>query len=335
MDNYEDMTTSKKSKTKEVEENKKTRCAKWDDYAHIKFVELYKEEIRKGNRHGSYLSKDGWRNLIAVFNQMTGRNYDKKQMKNHWDTMKSEWKLYKSSTHGETGLGFDVARNTIRLDDEWWEKKITQDNRARAPSQTNLMHDDINEGEEGYEVEDLDIEEIDKSDDSQFNIQNIRCLDDTFTSDESLFPPTFNVNEKERPRWEGAAHDNRIFGETQRNQNLNFPYPLGYKYYLVDAGYRNKTRCLAPYKWENIRYHLEDFRHARTRQLRQPRDMSYYPINVQTEIVLATIAIHNYIRQRGVADNGFEFAQNETYLPSNTISIPCDTNMEVENEDDD
>ncbi|KAK6917003.1 Myb/SANT-like domain [Dillenia turbinata] len=83
IDNYENITTSKKNKTKGVEENTKARCAKWDDYAHIKFIELCKEEIRKGNRPGSYLSKDGWRNLVAIFNQMTGRNYDKKQMKNH------------------------------------------------------------------------------------------------------------------------------------------------------------------------------------------------------------------------------------------------------------
>ncbi|KAK6938020.1 LOW QUALITY PROTEIN: hypothetical protein RJ641_031528 [Dillenia turbinata] len=58
------------------------------------------------------------------------------------------------------------------------------------------MHDDINEGEEGYEVEDHDIEKTNKSDDSQFD--NIRGLDDTCTSVESLFPQTFNVKEKER-----------------------------------------------------------------------------------------------------------------------------------------
>ncbi|KAK6927852.1 Myb/SANT-like domain [Dillenia turbinata] len=131
MDNNEHNATSKKSKTEGVEENTKSRCAKWDDYTHIKFVELCEEEIRKGNRPGSYLSKDGWRNLIAVFNQMTGRNYDKKQMKNHWNTMKSEWKLFKSLTHEETGLGFDAKRNTIAVDDEWWEKKITQYNRYK------------------------------------------------------------------------------------------------------------------------------------------------------------------------------------------------------------
>ncbi|KAK6935295.1 Myb/SANT-like domain [Dillenia turbinata] len=81
-----------------VEENTKARCAKWDDYAPIKFVELCEEEIRKGKRPKSYLSKDRWRNLI------TGKNYDKKQMKNNWSTMKSEWKLFKSLTHGETGV---------------------------------------------------------------------------------------------------------------------------------------------------------------------------------------------------------------------------------------
>ncbi|KAK6938019.1 hypothetical protein RJ641_031527 [Dillenia turbinata] len=102
-------------------------------------------------------------------------------------------------------------------------------------------------------------------------------------------------------------------------------------YYLIDAGCGNKTGYLAPYKGENICYHLEDFFRARTRQLRQPRgvkkkfnflhssckniierDMPYYPINVQTEIVFTTMAIHNYIHQRGAVDNGFEIARNET-----------------------
>ncbi|KAK6944273.1 hypothetical protein RJ641_025375 [Dillenia turbinata] len=99
-------------------------------------------------------------------------------------------------------------------------------------------------------------------------------------------------------------------------------------------------RFLAPYRGENIHYHLEDFLRARTRQLRQPRgvkekfnflhlsyrniiectfgvwkayflilgDIPYYPINVQTEIVLATMVVHNYIHKKGTADNGYEIA---------------------------
>ncbi|KAK6929013.1 LOW QUALITY PROTEIN: Harbinger transposase-derived nuclease domain [Dillenia turbinata] len=98
--------------------------------------------------------------------------------------------------------------------------------------------------------------------------------------------------------WEGAAHDNRIFGEALCNQNLNFPYPLGHKYYLVDADYRNKIGYLTPYKGENIRYHLEDFRHCKDKTI----------ASTSRKIELAIMAIHNYIRQRSAVDNGFKIA---------------------------
>ncbi|KAL8545544.1 hypothetical protein ACS0TY_005623 [Phlomoides rotata] len=64
--------------------------------------------------------------------------------------------------------------------------------------------------------------------------------------------------------WEGAAHDNRILGEAIRNPDLNFSIPKGQKYYLVDVGYTHMTGYMGPYKGENIRYHLDDFRRART-----------------------------------------------------------------------
>ncbi|KAG8379759.1 hypothetical protein BUALT_Bualt07G0122800 [Buddleja alternifolia] len=147
--------------------------------------------------------------------------------------------------------------------------------------------------------------------------------------------------------WEGAAHDNRIFGEAIRGSNLNFPHPKGKKYYLVDAGYSHRLGYMGPYKGENIRYHLEDFRRARTSQLRAPRNMKekfnylhsscrnivertfgvwkarwnilanmpYYHIDTQREIVLATMAVHNYIRKKNVADHAFLIAEDESYEP--------------------
>ncbi|KAK6923183.1 hypothetical protein RJ641_011487 [Dillenia turbinata] len=147
----------------------------WDDYANIKFVELCEEEIRKGNRLGSYLSKDGWRNL-----------QDNRYKKFRNNDLSLFWYQYDAIFSDIVATGY----------------------RVRAPSQTyslnqslkdgtDLVLDEINEGEEEYEVEDHDIEETDKSDNSQSDIQNIRGLDDTFTGDESLFPPTFNVKEKE------------------------------------------------------------------------------------------------------------------------------------------
>ncbi|XP_060209257.1 L10-interacting MYB domain-containing protein-like [Lycium barbarum] len=98
--------------------------ARWDDDAHIKFIELCEQEIRKGNRPSTHLSKDGWKNMVNKFNKKMGRNYDRKQMKNHWYNMKAEWTLFKQMIRGETDLGWDATKNTIIADDDWWKRKM-------------------------------------------------------------------------------------------------------------------------------------------------------------------------------------------------------------------
>ncbi|KAI3454860.1 hypothetical protein Pfo_011523 [Paulownia fortunei] len=104
---------------------------------------------------------------------------------------------------------------------------------------------------------------------------------------------------------------------------------------------------IGPYKGENIRYHLDDFRRARTGQLRALRslkekfnyyhsscrncvertfgvwkarwnilvNMPYFHINTQREIVLATMAIHNYIKKKNISDKAFQIAEDESYEP--------------------
>ncbi|XP_059281445.1 L10-interacting MYB domain-containing protein-like [Lycium ferocissimum] len=103
--------------------------AKWDDDANIKFIDLCENEIRQGRRPHTHLNRDGWNNVVEEFNKDTGRNYDKKQMKNHWANMKKDWILFKKLMRGETGLGWDATKNTIMADDDWWEQKIKEDDR--------------------------------------------------------------------------------------------------------------------------------------------------------------------------------------------------------------
>ena len=151
--------------------------------------------------------------------------------------------------------------------------------------------------------------------------------------------------------WEGGAHDSRILNEARTNLELNFPHPIGNKYYLVDAGYAHKKGYMAPYKGSKIRYHLQDFRRANG-TAREPRNakerynhlhsscrmviertfgvwkarfailanMPMYTINTQTDIVLATMTVHNYIRKSNVADNAFQTAEQENYMPENSTS---------------
>ncbi|KAJ0437641.1 putative harbinger transposase-derived nuclease domain-containing protein [Helianthus annuus] len=150
--------------------------------------------------------------------------------------------------------------------------------------------------------------------------------------------------------WEGAAHDTRIFNEALRRPEINFPHPIGDKYYVVDAGYPNTRDYLAPYKGTNIRYHLPDFRRGKTVASRAPRGpkeiFNYhhsslrnviertfgvwkarweilqhmhinYTYETQVKIVLASMAIHNYIRKKDTCDEGFTMAEQESYTPNN------------------
>ena len=146
--------------------------------------------------------------------------------------------------------------------------------------------------------------------------------------------------------WEGGAHDNRILTEAKTRPELNFPNPTGQKFYLVDAGYPHKRGYMAPYKGSRIRYHLQDFRRGNgsERVPRNPKEkfnhlhsscrmiiertfgvwkarfailanMPMYKIDTQTDIVLPTMAIHNYIRKSNYSDSAFRTAERENYTP--------------------
>ncbi|XP_009762512.1 uncharacterized protein [Nicotiana sylvestris] len=105
---------------------------------------------------------------------------------------------------------------------------------------------------------------------------------------------------------------------------------------------------MAPYKGDNVRYHLAQFCRGATSQLREPRgqiekfnylhsscrniiehtfgvwkarwsilrDMPFYHIDTQRDIVLATMTIHKYIRRKCNMDDAFRATENERYVPS-------------------
>lgn len=47
-----------------------------------------------------------------------------KQIKNHWDYTKADWKIWNKLREKETGLGWDYVNNTIMASDDWWEEYI-------------------------------------------------------------------------------------------------------------------------------------------------------------------------------------------------------------------
>ncbi|XP_038709357.1 protein ALP1-like [Tripterygium wilfordii] len=130
--------------------------------------------------------------------------------------------------------------------------------------------------------------------------------------------------------WEGSAHDSRVLEHSLRHEILNFPKPPLGKYYLVDAGYANKTGFLAPYKGE--RYHVPVFQngapasgprevfnkaHAKLRNViertfgvtkkkwRILGSMTSFDTKIQAKIVIACMTLHNFIKLNAEIDYDF------------------------------
>ena len=130
--------------------------------------------------------------------------------------------------------------------------------------------------------------------------------------------------------WPGSAHDTRVFLDTLVTYKESFPHPPQGKYYLVDSGYPNRKGYLAPYKGQ--RYHVPEWQHGRRpvglkevfnyhhASLRNVIERSFgvlkmkwrillkvpsFPVNKQSQIIVACMALHNFIRETDINDEHF------------------------------
>ncbi|XP_021834820.1 uncharacterized protein LOC110774571 [Prunus avium] len=130
--------------------------------------------------------------------------------------------------------------------------------------------------------------------------------------------------------WEGSAHDSRVL-------QVNF--------FLVDCGFSNRCQFLAPFR--GVRYHLQEFggqgcapanevelfslRHSSLRNVIERifgifksqftifKSAPPFPYWTQTEIVLACVGLHNFLRKECRSDEFPVKLENES---SSSSSLP-------------
>ncbi|XP_054794514.1 uncharacterized protein LOC129300020 [Prosopis cineraria] len=90
------------------------------------FIKLALQQVKKNERKGSTLSKEGWEALMQQFNALSSISYDKKQLKNKWDNLRKDWNIWDKLLNKETGLGWDSEKNTVSAPEEWWSQKIKE-----------------------------------------------------------------------------------------------------------------------------------------------------------------------------------------------------------------
>lgn len=87
------------------------------------FFDLCLAEMSKGNKPGTHFTKEGWRNLIESFYEKTGIRYSKRQMKNHWDFTKKQWKVWVKLI-AEVSMKWDPSTNGFGASAEDWANYI-------------------------------------------------------------------------------------------------------------------------------------------------------------------------------------------------------------------
>ncbi|KAK4834991.1 hypothetical protein QYF36_003585 [Acer negundo] len=97
--------------------------ASWTPAFHEIFIDICLDQKLKGNKPGTHFTKEGWRNIIESFYDKTGLRYEKKQMKNHWDSSKEQWKVWCKLIEASS-MKWDPKTSTFGASDEEWTNFI-------------------------------------------------------------------------------------------------------------------------------------------------------------------------------------------------------------------
>ncbi|CAL9001197.1 unnamed protein product [Prunus brigantina] len=237
------------------------------------------KEVDFGRRPGTHFKKEGWKTLRVNFNKETGNthnNYDKGQLKNKWDALKIEWKLWKELIGKETSLGWNSSKGTIDASDEWWNNKI-KINAEYAKFLKKSINPDMEEKQDRMfinttatgkhawapscgilppETEEASMGDViplkgNKKGRKVGGAEKlVGQIDRLVNAVESKSIATSLMMKMQLGN--SIAHDTRVFLSVLCNENLNFFKPPSGKYYLVDVGYPQMRGYWGPYKGESV-----------------------------------------------------------------------------------
>lgn len=108
----------------------KPRKATWTPEIHKIFVDLCLEQTLNGYKPGTYITKEGWKIILESFQKKSGLMYDKKQLKNHWDNAKEQWKAWRKLT-STSSMGWDPKTGRFDASEEDWAN-YTEENPEAA-----------------------------------------------------------------------------------------------------------------------------------------------------------------------------------------------------------
>jgi hypothetical protein len=87
------------------------------------FCDICIKAIEKGMRLNTHFDKAGWKYVMNCFKEHTWHALMKAQLKNKWDGIKKDWRIWKKLI-SKTRVGWSTKLGTILATGEWWKSKI-------------------------------------------------------------------------------------------------------------------------------------------------------------------------------------------------------------------
>ncbi|KAK1323648.1 hypothetical protein QJS10_CPA02g00935 [Acorus calamus] len=97
--------------------------AAWSSEMKKIFIDLCLEQVKVGGRPGANLKTSAWKKVREEFNQRNLVNYEQKQFKNYWDTLRKQWTTW-TRLISLTGIGVVAPGQTVQMDQERWDEHI-------------------------------------------------------------------------------------------------------------------------------------------------------------------------------------------------------------------
>ncbi|RZC29848.1 hypothetical protein D0Y65_001449 [Glycine soja] len=259
---------------------------------------------------------------------------------------RNQYNMMSTLMRNNSGFGWDPIGKTFTAHEDVWKdylKSHPSHNKLRGKSMVDyeylkiVVGGGVSSGNNSISVD------PDDTDATTFEPENRTVGIEEFSYDPNS--DTFITPNNYEPAYQPPSprsHDSKVLSDALARKN-GLKVPQG-KYYLVDCGFPNRRKFLAPYR--GVRYHLQDFaghgndpenekelfnlRHASLRNVIERifgifksrftifKSAPPFLFKTQAELVLACAALHNFLRKECRSD---EFPVEPTDESSSSSSV--------------
>ncbi|KAL2904215.1 L10-interacting MYB domain-containing protein [Bienertia sinuspersici] len=113
----------------------------WNENIESYLISLIEEEVKRGNRPTTTLTKQAWRTVKQKLKEKTKKEYSQEQLKNKYNQLRQRWKDF-SKLLEETGIGYNPVTYQLSAEDVVWKRLYEKHKSAKTFRKKGCKHFD-------------------------------------------------------------------------------------------------------------------------------------------------------------------------------------------------